>query len=191
MRSDYPVMLDACVLLPMPLADTLLRMAEIPRLYLPKWSEDILTEVSRNLTGKWGKTREQAQRRERAFREHFPEAMVTGYGPLVDTMTNNPKDRHVLAAAVSSGTRLIVTYNSKDFPDAALEPWGIKRQGPSTFLINLYDLAPGIVARKLSDQAHNLSLPLEALLSKLQVNVPSFVAFFCEEQGIDLSSVIA
>ena len=186
MRSDYPAMLDACVLLPMPLADTLLRMAETPRLYLPKWSDEILAEVSRNLTDKWGKTAEQAQRREKALREHFPEAIVEGYEPLIGNMTNSPEDRHVLAAAVSSGTKLIVTYNAKDFPDAVLSPWGIERQGPSTFLINLYDLSSGIVARKLSDQAHNLGLSLDTLLLKLQVNVPSFVAFFCEEQGIEL-----
>jgi hypothetical protein len=36
MRADYSVVLDTCVLLPMPLCDTLLRMAESPRLYLPK-----------------------------------------------------------------------------------------------------------------------------------------------------------
>jgi hypothetical protein len=36
MRADYRVVLDACVLIPMPLADTLLRMAEAPRLYLPR-----------------------------------------------------------------------------------------------------------------------------------------------------------
>jgi len=53
MRSDYPAVLDACVLLPMPLADTLLRMAETPRLYLPKWSEETLQEITRNLIGKW------------------------------------------------------------------------------------------------------------------------------------------
>lgn len=35
MRADYRVILDACVLIPMPLADMLLRMAEAPRLYLP------------------------------------------------------------------------------------------------------------------------------------------------------------
>lgn len=36
MRPDSRVVLDACVLIPMPLADTLLRMAEEPRLYSPK-----------------------------------------------------------------------------------------------------------------------------------------------------------
>jgi predicted nucleic acid-binding protein len=185
-KSDYSAVLDACVLLPMPLADTLLRMAETPRLYLPKWSDSILAEVSRNLQQKWSKTPEQAARRERVLREHFPEAWVEGYEPLISAMTNDPKDRHVLAAAVSSGSKLIVTYNAKDFPIESLEPWGIERQGPSTFLINLYDLAPGIAARKLSEQAQNIGISLEELLLKLQVNVPGFVAYFCEEQRIDL-----
>jgi hypothetical protein len=41
-RADYRVVLDACVLIPMPWSDTLLRMAEAPRLYLPRWSELII-----------------------------------------------------------------------------------------------------------------------------------------------------
>ena len=48
------VVLDACVLIPMPLADTLLRMAETPALYLPLWSPTIVDEVTRSLIGKWG-----------------------------------------------------------------------------------------------------------------------------------------
>ncbi len=102
-------------------------------------------------------------------------------------MTNDPKDRHVVAAAVKSNTKLIVTYNAKDFPANSLDPWGIERQGPSTFLINLYDLEPGIVAQKLTEQAQNVGVPLEDLLRRLNKNVPGFVSFFCEEQRIDLS----
>jgi predicted nucleic acid-binding protein len=181
-------MLDACVLLPMPLADTLLRMAETPRLYVPRWSAEIMAEVSRNLVEKLKKTKAQAQTREQALREHFPEAWVENYQPLVKLMTNDSKDRHVLAAAVKSNTPLIVTYNGRDFPAASLDPWGIERQGPSTFLIHLYDLEPGIVAQKLVEQAANVGLPLEDLLHKLQKNIPGFVSFFCEEQGIDLGS---
>lgn len=99
MKSDYPVILDACVLLPMPLADTLLRMAETPRLYSPKWSEETLSEITRNLVGKWNKTQEQAGRREKVMRQHFPESLVEGYEDLTVAMKNDPKDRHVLAAA--------------------------------------------------------------------------------------------
>ena len=35
-------------------------------------------------------------------------------------MTNHPKDRHVLATAVRTGAQTIVTFNLKDFPEAAL-----------------------------------------------------------------------
>jgi hypothetical protein len=54
MRADYRVLLDACVLIPMPMADSLLRMAEEPRLYVPKWPQLIMDEVTRNLIEKWG-----------------------------------------------------------------------------------------------------------------------------------------
>ena len=47
MKSARPVVLDACVLVPMPLADTLLRLAAGPRLFLPKWSDQIMVEVTR------------------------------------------------------------------------------------------------------------------------------------------------
>jgi hypothetical protein len=82
MRADYRVVLDACVLIPMPLADTLLRMAEAPRLYLPHWSQAIMDEVTRNLVAKWDMAPEQACRREEELRLHFPEAWVKGYEPL-------------------------------------------------------------------------------------------------------------
>jgi predicted nucleic acid-binding protein len=170
----------------MPLADTLLRMAETPRLFLPKWSDAIMAEVSRNLQKKWNKTAEQVQRREAVLRTHFPEAWIEDYEPLIASISNDAKDRHILAAAVCSGTKLIVTYNAKHFPRSALEPWEIEVQGPSTFLINLYDLEPAIVARKLVEQAHNVGITIEKLLRRLQKNVPAFVSAFCEGQAIEL-----
>jgi hypothetical protein len=39
----------------------------------------------------------------------FPEAEVDGYQDLVDQMTNHPKDRHVLAAAVAARADFIVS----------------------------------------------------------------------------------
>lgn len=186
MKADYTVLLDACVLIPMPLADTLLRMAEAPRLYLPRWSSEIMSEVTRNLVAKIGISQEQADRREQELKKHFAEAWVTGYEPLLPAMTNHPKDRHVLAAAVRAGAELIVTYNAKDFSNAVLEPLGLERQGPSPFLRNLYNLEPGIFTRKLDEQAEAINLTLEDLLRKLNVNVPGFVSYFCQDQQIDL-----
>ena len=41
------VVLDACVLANQTVADILLRLAEDPPLILPRWSEEILSEVRR------------------------------------------------------------------------------------------------------------------------------------------------
>lgn len=186
MRADYRAVLDACVLIAMPLADTLLRMAEAPRLYLPKWSQAIMDEVTRNLVKKWNMEPEKARRREEELRRHFPEAWVEGFEPLLTVMTNDPKDRHVLAAAVRSHSELIVTYNRRDFPDASVRPWEIEVQGPSTFLRGVYDLEPGLFVHKLHEQSGAIGLTLQRLLERLSKNVPGFVQYFCEEQGVNL-----
>lgn len=186
MRADFRVVLDACVLIPMPLADTLLRMAEHPRLYLPKWSEQILDEVSRNLSSKWNMPVEKVERRESALRNHFPEALVEDFEPLVDLMLNDPADRHVLAAAVRCNAALIVTFNRRHFPPESLEQWHMEAQGPSTFLRGLYDLEEGLFVRKLHEQADAIGASLPRLLSTLAKSVPSFVEYLCEGIGMEI-----
>ena len=187
MRADYRVVLDSCVLIPMPLADTLLRMAEAPRLYLPRWSELIMDEVTRNLVAKWNMPIDKARKREDEIRWHFPEAWVEGFQSLVDLMTNDPGDRHVLAAAVRSHAELIVTYNRRHFSSDTVQPWEIEIQSPSAFLRGLYDLEPGLFVRKLHEQAEAIGFPLECMLRSLSKNAPAFIEYFCEEQGIGLA----
>jgi hypothetical protein len=51
--SQYIAVLDSCVLLPMPVVDTLLRLAEEPAFYSPRWSQHILSEVECVLREKW------------------------------------------------------------------------------------------------------------------------------------------
>ena len=58
---------------------------------------------------------------------------LTGYDPLIDSMGNHPKDRHVLAAAAKCGARVIVTCNQRDFPTASTVPWRIEVQCPGAF----------------------------------------------------------
>lgn len=178
MRADFKVVLDACVLIPMPLADTLLRLAGGPRLYLPKWTDQIMTEVNRNLAENFGLTDEQVAYRESEIRRHFPEAWVEGHEDLISAMTNHPKDRHVLAAAVRCNAEVIVTLNMKDFPRQALDPYSITAMGPSTFLRNLYDLDPEVVANTLTRQAASINKTVEYVLERLSINAPGFVSFF-------------
>ena len=74
---------------PMPVADTLLRLAELnPPFFRPIWSRDILDEVKRTIL-KFGYTEVQASRRIDAMDEAFPEALVTGYETLIDAMQND------------------------------------------------------------------------------------------------------
>jgi hypothetical protein len=53
----------------------------------------------------------------------MPVAWIVRYEDLIPAMTNHPKDRHVLAAAVRAGAKVIVTYNIKDYPRSSLTPY--------------------------------------------------------------------
>ncbi len=89
---------------------------------------------------------------------------VTGYEPLIDDLSlPDPDDRHVLAAAVKAGAQVIVTFNLKDFPVPALEPFGIEAKHPDDFVSETIDLAPGPVASAVSEQARSLKNPPTSL----------------------------
>jgi predicted nucleic acid-binding protein len=154
----------------MPVADTLLRLAEEPVLYTPKWSTDILTELERVLRKRLGYTNAQATRRVSAMKGAFPAAMVMGYEDLVPVMTNDPKDRHVLAAAVRCGAHFIVSDNRKHFPPRSLVRYGLECLTADEFLSNQYHLDPDVFIGVLTAQAEDIGWTLRQLLSK---HVPS------------------
>jgi hypothetical protein len=47
--------------------------------------------------------------------------MVADYETLAPQMTNHPKDRHVLAAAVACRADYLVAFNLRDFVSASSE----------------------------------------------------------------------
>ncbi len=154
MSSDFQAVLDACVLVNAALRDTLLRLAEPPCcLYLPRWSMDIIQETTRTLKIKLGLTSQQTAHLVRELEIHFEDAWVEGYEPFIPAMTNHPKDRHVLAAAMVCGAQTIVTFNLKDFPADALSPWNVEAQSPDEFLIHQYHLDPEMVVTVVREQA--------------------------------------
>ena len=110
----YAVVLDACVLHPAHLRDTLLRLSE-RELVQPLWTPTILEELERSLTKREVPAR-LARRVIETMEAAFESAMVRGFEPLVDSMTCDSKDRHVLAAAVHGDAGAIVTFNVRDFP---------------------------------------------------------------------------
>jgi predicted nucleic acid-binding protein len=140
------------------------------------WSEAILEETRRNLVAELGLTDEQAANRCNAMRKHFREAMVTGYEPYVAAMENDPKDRHVAAAALKADAQVIVTSNMRDFKKL---PEGIEAQSPDEFLCNLFGLSPGGMVTLVKAQAAALKRPpitFEQVLAGLATVVPEFAA---------------
>lgn len=128
------VVLDTSVLFPPSLRDTLLRCAEAG-LYAPRWSPDILDELQRSLSHDAGLTEPAVNRLIVAMTERFPAARVDDYQYLVSTLTNHPKDRHIVATAIQAKANRIVTLNLKDFSAPHLLPHQIDAQSPDEFLM--------------------------------------------------------
>ncbi|MEG4515799.1 MULTISPECIES: PIN domain-containing protein [unclassified Microcoleus] len=152
------VVLDACVLFPMYLRDTLLSTAD-EGLYLPYWSQKILDEAIDNLIGGGKLSQEKAKNLENQIKLAFPEAMVEVPVALEQAMTNDPKDRHVLATAVTAGADIIVTPNLKDFRENDLAPWNIIAQSPDEFLSDLLDEYPDSIVDLLQQQSQKYKNP--------------------------------
>ncbi len=172
LSNQYIAVLDTCVLAPMPLCDTLLRLAEDPNFYIPRWTDDILLELRSTLV-RMGYTEAQADRRITAMENAFEDAKVTGHECLVTSMTNDPKDRHVLAAAVRCGAHAIITENNRHFPPASVTPYDIGVLTPDDFLVHQFHLNSELLVEKLADQATTCGITLEALFGRLQRHAPN------------------
>lgn len=93
--------LDANVLYPMALADFVLTTAGLG-LYRAHWSPELLDEVGRNLaTNRPDLTGEQIAYRLGEMDGALPSASARPPATLVAGMSNEPRDRHVLALAAT------------------------------------------------------------------------------------------
>jgi predicted nucleic acid-binding protein len=167
--------LDANVLFPFTLRDTLLRGAA-EGCFQVYWSEQILDEATRNLVETGTMTTRQAERLRAVMVQAFPEAMVRGHERLIGSMRNDEKDRHVAAAAVKAKAEVIVTLNVRDFRHL---PPGMEAMRPDEFLSRLFDASPEAILRVLREQAADLRRPpmsVEDVLGRLERVTPRFVA---------------
>ncbi len=158
------------------MCDTLLRLAEPPQLFEPKWSDEIIRETIRTLEAKLRWPSSLTAQFEAELRVHFGEAWVSGYDRLIPRMTNDEKDRHVVAAAVHAEAPIIVTFNLRHFRPEHLEPWGIAVLHPQSFLIEIFRQEQALVMAKLEQQAADRDRTLSQLLNILSATVPAFVS---------------
>lgn len=170
------------------------------------WSARILAETRKNLIANTAIEGTEAELKTDQILDRVTQALtISGAGiQVADTdiaeiegeMTNDPKDRHVLAAAIAASAAVIVTDNSKDFPKGSLAPFGVKAQTADEFLSELLQPDTSDIAMAaLSQQAsfHGWSLPdLLALLghtsSRSSAIAPNYVSKVERHHGIRRAS---
>lgn len=172
---------DACVLYPVPLRDLLMWLA-LTDLFQARWTAEIHDEWMRNVLADRPDILPASLKRCRELMdEHVPDCLVSGYEPLIPTLSlPDPEDRHVLAAAIHGGAGVIVTFNLGDFPAAALGPYNIEAIHPDEFVVRLFDESAEAVLDAVRRQRTALKRPpktaAEYLATLDQCRLPETVA---------------
>ncbi|MDR2113854.1 MAG: PIN domain-containing protein [Bifidobacteriaceae bacterium] len=179
----FSAFLDANVLVPISLADTVLRCAEV-ELFYPLWSETVLNEVEQAISKvESGMAPARVIYRISHMEAAFPEASVKEYRYLEESIRlPDPDDRHVVAAAFLGGADIIVTSNLKDFPPTTCDLYGLEVVTPDNFLQDMFDLAPEVVRSVIWQQAQDSRRPpmsIDDVLASLErAGAPGFVREF-------------
>ena len=127
--------LDANVLYPAHLRDVLLWLG-IGGFYRPRWSARIHDEWTRNLlANRPALTPAQLAYTRGEMDRAFPDACVEA-DPLVEArlVLPDPDDGHVVATAVATNARMIVTANLADFPVEVLRAFDVEAVHPDAFV---------------------------------------------------------
>ncbi len=156
----FTSVLDTNVILPIEIRDLLFWFAH-DDLYTPKWSKHIFDEWEDVMRRK-NVSEVEIKKRIGWANLAFPDAMVENYEILIDGLKlPDPKDRHVLAAAIKINANIIVTNNLKDFPKKYLSTFGLSAKNANDFLTDIIDLNPEVAInsfRKLVLNRRNLDL---------------------------------
>ena len=163
MISTFTAFIDANVFYGARLRSLVLYLAQT-KLFRARWSDRVHEEWIRNLlqnrpdlhAGDLVRTRQ-------LMDASVPDALVTGYEPLIEAMVMpDPNDRHVLAAAVVCKASCIVTFNISDFPPERLAPYGLHTVHPDDFLLDVASIDPPSFAGAVrEDLEHYRAPPLD------------------------------
>jgi predicted nucleic acid-binding protein len=158
--ATFTALYDACVLYPAPLRDLLMELA-LTDLFRAKWSSMIHDEWTRSVLKNRPDISPDVLKRTRELMDmHVRDCLVEYFEDLIPALQlPDPKDRHVLAAAIRGRADVIVTYNLKDFPEKDLRKYGIAAQHPDEFLTHVLDLAPGTVCAAAQTHRKRLRNP--------------------------------
>lgn len=177
MPKPLVAVLDACVLYPAVIRDTLLLAAEAGA-YQFRWTDEILLELRRNLVKDRAAPEERVDNMLGDLSQFFGDGRVSGHKRHISTLSNDPKDRHVVAAAIECGAEIVVTENLKDFPPEMM-PEGIRAVSINHFLAELLERAPSVMIDAVWNQATRKKrppIPAERVLAAIARVAPEFAA---------------
>lgn len=180
MESQFTVLLDACVLYPAPLRDLLIELAS-KGMFRGRWTNKIHDEWINNLLkNRPDLTREQLERTRKLINERVLNCLVSDYEDFMKVITlPDQNDAHVLAAAIKAEAEMIVTYNTKDFPEKILRKYEIEALHPDTFLRVQLELNLSLVLSSVKNIRERLKKPPVSssdYLTTLSLHLPQTVS---------------
>lgn len=151
---------DACVLYPAQLRDFLVQLACIGP-FDARWTNIIHEEWIRNVLKEHPDLDPKVLQSTRRLMDiAIGGYLVEGHESLIDQLVlPDPDDRHVLAAAIYSGTHMIVTFNLDDFPSKILTPYAVEASHPDDYIGCIIRLSPDMVYIAAKICRHRLRKP--------------------------------
>lgn len=174
-HARFTALLDACVLYPVCVADALMSVA-VAGMFAARWTSAIEGEWMRNLEERRPELKGKLDRRRDGMRQAIPdwEVAETAWSALTPGLSlPDPKDVHVLAAAIAGHADCIVTANLKDFPTEILDVHGLCAIHPDDFLIAQFDLDPFVALaafKEMRTRSKNPPLTPEEFADAFQRN---------------------
>lgn len=171
--------LDACVLYPVSVADVFLSVAN-EGVFRPYWSLAIHDEWERNLLKNRPDLEQKiVKERSATMDKFFPNSCVNDFHDCLDgLMLPDADDNHVLALAIKTKSKYIVTFNLSDFPQEDLKKHGVQAIHPDRFLIDLLHNYEELVIEGMKSQRKRLKNPpytaIEFIEKLTQVNLSEF-----------------
>ena len=103
----------------------------------------------------------------------FEEAVVADFDDFLPMCKGlpDPKDAHVLAAALKTQAATIVTENLKDFPESILRPLNVEAKSGDAFIADTIELGSGSAVAAIKRMRVRLKAPettAEALLLQME-----------------------
>lgn len=106
-------------------------------LFRAKWTDEIHDEWIGSLLEARPELAEPLKRTRQLMNDNVRDCIVTDYEDLISGLElPDPRDRHVLAAAIRASADSIVTFNLKDFPASALAKYDIEALHPDDFIVH-------------------------------------------------------